>query len=428
MSAAPITRGAYSLLGTLLTPALQLWLKRRSRRGKEDADRLPERFGHSRLPRPSGMLVWLHAASVGEAQSVLTLVRALLEAHADIHLLVTTGTVTSATLVAQQQLPRVIHQYVPVDTPAAVRRFLSHWQPDLALWVESEFWPQLLWQAQAQHIPMLLINARISQRTYEGWLKWPRTIHSLLHAFCSIYAGSSEDAARLAALGGTDIQDVGNLKYDAAPLPVSPTLLQQLSSASAGRPIFLAASTHANEEQLVAEAHAVIAQQLPDLLTIIVPRHAARGDSIAADLKARSIALAQRSRNEPILPTTSIYLADTMGELGTFYQLAQVVFMGGSLIAHGGQNPLEAARFANALITGPHTHNFTAIIARFTAADAIRIAADKTQLAQQVLELLTHPQERDMLASRASEVVAQARGASNRILQQCSALLTRAAT
>ena len=425
MSVAPLTRGAYSLLGTLLTPALHLWLKRRSKRGKEDVARLAERFGRTQAMRPLGTVIWLHAASVGETQSVLTLVRALLAKHADIHILITTGTVTSAALVVQQKLPRTIHQFVPVDTHFAVKRFLTHWHPDLALWVESEFWPQLLWQAQAQHIPMLLINARISQKTYEGWLKWPRTIQSLLHSFCSIYAGSTEDAERLANLGGSDIRDVGNLKYDALPLPVSDTLLNQLSAACINRVVFLAASTHANEEQIIAEEHATIARDVPKLLTIIVPRHAARGNTIAADLKARGVKLAQRSKSEAITDDTAIYLADTMGELGTFYKLAKVVFMGGSLIAHGGQNPLEAARFNNALVTGPHTHNFSAIIERFRAADAIHIVADKTKLAAEVAQLLKNDIVRDAMAKRATHVVEQARGASAAILEQCDTLIAR---
>ena len=341
-----------------ITPLLKLWLERRAQRGKEDPFRMGERFGFATRPRPDAPLVWLHAASVGETQSVLTLVRALLAEHPHIHLLITTGTVTSAALVAQQNFARVTHQFIPVDTTPAVRRFFDHWQPDLALWVESEFWPQLLWQAQQRHLPMLLINARISQKTFTNWRRWPRIIASLLHSFCGIYAGSSEDGNRLKALGGSDIHDVGNLKYDASPLPTQPNLINEITRQTEGRPIFLAASTHANEEQVIAQAHACIAQQFPTLLTIIVPRHAARGDAIANDLRSNKIILAQRSKSEAIAPQTSIYLADTMGELGSFYTLADVVFMGGSLIPHGGQNPLEAARFSKPILTGPYTHNF----------------------------------------------------------------------
>ncbi len=428
MCGVALIRGAYSGVGMAITPLLKLWLERRARRGKEDPFRMGERFGYATRPRPEAPVVWLHAASVGETQSVLTLVRALLAEHPHIHLLITTGTVTSAALVAQQNLARVIHQFIPVDTAPAVRRFLNHWQPDLALWVESEFWPQLLWQAQQRHIPMLLINARISEKTFTNWQSWPRTIRSVLHSFCGIYAGSTDDATRLKALGGSDIRDVGNLKYDAAPLPTQPALIAEISRQTEGRPIFLAASTHANEEQTIAQTHALIAQQFPNLLTIIIPRHAVRGDAIAADLRRTHVALAQRSKSEPISPTTSIYLADTMGELGSFYTLADVVFMGGSLIPHGGQNPLEAARFTKAILTGPYTHNFASIIAPFVAAHAIGIATDAASLSQQVCSLLADEPSRQAMAKRAFAAVEQSRGASSIILQHCASLLPRSST
>lgn len=427
MGGAPLVRAGYTALGVALTPALKLWLKRRIRRGKEDASRQGERFGFASIPRPPGTLVWLHAASVGEVQSVLALVRALLQQHPHIHLLITTGTVTSAALVAQQQLPRTIHQFVPVDTYPAVRRFLQHWQPDVALWVESEFWPQLLWQAQAQHIPMLLVNARISQKTYENWKKWPATIRSMLHGFCAIYAGSTEDATRLKALGASDVHDAGNLKFDAAPLAHDESMLQALLQQSAGRLIFLAASTHANEEQTIAQVHRDVAQQFPSLLTIIVPRHAARGTSIAEDLRSMGYSVAQRSAGDAITTKTDIYLADTMGELGLFYRATQLVFMGGSLIAHGGQNPLEAARLNNAILTGPHTHNFSAIIARFVAADAIQVVTNANALTEALKALLVDTTARDRLATNAMHLVEQSGGASSIILQKLSELITRVA-
>lgn len=418
-----VTRIAYSALGAALTPALKLWLERRARRGKEDPFRMNERFGHATLTRPSGTLVWLHAASVGEAQSVLTLVRALITTQANLSLLITTGTVTSAALIARSNLPRVIHQFVPVDTPASVNRFLNHWQPNAALWVESELWPQLLWQLRARKIPALLINARISERTYRSWKRWPGTIRSLLGAFNTIYAGSSEDAARLRDLGAVQVREAGNLKFDAAPLPIDDKLREELARATAGRSVFVAASTHANEEQFVASAHAQAAQHTPNLLSIIVPRHAARGDAIAADLRAGGLTISQRSKGESITTATNIYLADTMGELGNFYDRADVVFMGGSLIAHGGQNPLEAARFGKAILTGPHTHNFAAIIAQFVTADAVRVVADKHALASALNELLTNDATRETFAKRAAEVVERHRGASSIILQHISEMI-----
>lgn len=423
MGGVALIRNAYGLLGSALTPALKLWLERRARRGKEDPFRMGERFGYATLTRPPGTLVWLHAASVGETQSVLTLVRGLLQQHPHLHLLITTGTVTSAALVAQQNLPRVTHQFIPVDTPAAVGRFLQHWRPNLVLWVESEFWPQLLWQTRGRQVSMLLINARISEKTYRGWRRSPRTIASLLSCFEAIYAGSTEDADRLRNLGARDVRDVGNLKYDAAPLPVDPKLTQELARHTEGRPVFVAASTHAQEERYVAYAHRLASQQFPSLLTIIIPRHPKRGSDITADLLARGFTIAQRSKGEPITPETAIYLADTMGELGTFYARADLVFMGGSLIPHGGQNPLEAARFGKAILTGPYTHNFKSVIEQFAAQKAICVVDDPEALAQQVSALLTDTDMRQYLAQNTAAVVASTRGASNAILQHCAALL-----
>ncbi len=427
MRSEPVIRFVYSTIGIAITPLLKLWLARRARRGKELAARTGERFGHASIARPTGTLLWLHAASVGETQSVLTLVHALLAHRPSLHLLITTGTVTSAALVAQQSLPQVIHQFVPVDTAPAVRRFLRHWRPDLALWVESEFWPQLLWQTHARHIPMLLINARVSARSLQGWKRWPHTIRHLLGAFTALYAGSTEDAARLRTLGAdaNRVHDIGNLKYDAAPLPINQALLAELSQSCQARHVWVAASTHANEEMTIAGVHQSLLQQFPDLLTIIIPRHASRGNTIAGDLRACHAAFAQRSKHEPITAATGIYLADTMGELGSFYRVADIVFLGGSLIAHGGHNPLEPARLTCALITGPHTHNFAAIIDHLQTADAIRVVQDKEALRTTLAELFTDDALRLTLAERAAAVTLEARGAGEIILQQVDALLSQ---
>ena len=416
-------RFCYSVTGILLTPLIRIWIARRTRRGKEDAARINERFGRASTPRPSGKLIWLHAASVGETQSVLTLVRALLAADATLNILITTGTVTSAALVAQQKLARVTHQFIPIDTHPVVHRFLTHWHPDLALWVESEFWPQLLWQTHARRTPMLLINARMSERSYEGWRKWPHTIRSLLSCFAAIYVGSAEDAQRFAALGAKNLHDVGNLKYDASPLAADAVLLSELTAATQGRRVWVAASTHANEEHMIADVHAQLLQQFPDLLCIIIPRHATRGDAIAADLRAKHAALAQRSKREPIGKKTQLYLADTMGELGSFYRLADLVFLGGSLVATGGHNPLEPARLSAALVTGPHVHNFAAIMQHLNHAGALRIVQDKTELAQTLDHLLRNDSARLLMAERAMDIVQHAHGASEHIVQHALTLL-----
>ena len=419
-----LIRFCYSLTGIILTPFIALWLARRARRGKEEPVRIRERFGNASAPRLPGKLVWLHAASVGETQSVLTLVRVLLAQEPALHFLITTGTVTSAALVAQQALPRVTHQYIPVDTYWSVRRFLNHWQPNLALWVESEFWPQLLWQTRDRAIPTLLINARLSARSCEGWQRWPNTARSLLGCFSEIYAGSSEDAARLTALGAMTIREVGNLKYDASPLPIDEALISKLTATTAGRRLWIAASTHANEEQMIAEIHLALLQQFPDLLCILIPRHATRGDAIAADLRNRNLTLAQRSKNEVIQPETSLYLADTMGELGSFYRLTDLVFLGGSLVAVGGHNPLEPARQSAALVTGPHIHNFAAIMQQLAEADAIKIVQGKAELLQTLSDLLQDDVKRSASAKHAFDFVQNAHGTSKTIVQRALHYLT----
>lgn len=417
-------RTCYTLLGILLFPLVRHWLHRRAVRGKENVARMPERFGYAATPRPVGKLVWLHAASVGEAQSIFTLARQLLQQHPELHLLITTGTVTSAQLVAQQLLPRTIHQFVPVDLYPVVRRFLQHWQPDLVLWVESEFWPQMVWQVQDRKIPALLINARISQKTTQNWQRFPRTIRSILATFSAIYAGSAEDAAHLKTLGAQYIIDAGNLKFDAAPLSVDQTALAQLTSMIGGRHVWVAASTHAGEETQIITVHQHLLQSFPQLLTIIVPRHAVRGDEIAELLQSQSIPFAQRSKQQPIAPETSIYLADTMGELGLFYALSDVIFIGGSLIAHGGHNPLEAAKLNCAILTGPYTHNFTAMMQQFIAAKAIRVVADANALEAELRLLLTDHVARQYLQQQAQHFVQHAQGATSAILQHIDRLLT----
>lgn len=419
---------AYSLLGLALSPLVARWLKRRAARGKEDPARLGERFGHPSAPRPSGELLWLHAASVGETQSVLTLLRRLQNDRPAAHFLVTTGTVTSAALMAQQSLPRTIHQFVPVDLPRPVTRFLAHWQPDMVLWVESELWPGLLWHTRARRVPMLLLNARMSAGSYAGWKRWPRIIRSLLACFTAIYAGSHEDAERFRSLGAQDVREVGNLKYDAENLQANEALIAELAPHLANRPCWVAASTHANEEQMVAEVAQEVAQQFPGLLTVLVPRHATRGEAIATDLRARGVTLAQRSKHEPITPVTEVYLADTMGELGSFYRLSEIAFLGGSLVAVGGHNPLEPARLSTALITGPYIHNFTAIMQHLAQHEALLIVENKEGLRRALVDLLRSTTQRATMREQALALVTRARGASESILQHVAELLrTRAA-
>ncbi|MBR0654192.1 3-deoxy-D-manno-octulosonic acid transferase [Plastoroseomonas arctica] len=394
-------------VASLAAPVLPFYLRTRVGRGKEIAERLGERRGEG-ADRPPGPLLWLHAASVGETLSVLPLLPRLLEARPALHILMTTGTVTAATLLAQRLPPeiaaRVRHRFVPLDVPAWVARFLDGWRPDAAAFVESEFWPNLLAAAASRHIPLALLNARISSRSARRWAKLPDLARETLQRFAMILAQSDADAARFTALGATAVTAPGNLKYAALPLPADDATLAELRAATAGRPILLAASTHPGEEAIIAEAHTLLRARFPDLLTILVPRHPERGAAIATSLALPT----RRSTGGLPTPETGLYIADTLGELGLFYRLADLALIGGSLIPHGGQNPLEPARLACPILTGPHMDNFAAITDQLSEAHAIRrTTPDPAALAEAVAAMLSSPETRQAMAQAAAGVAAQ---------------------
>ncbi len=401
-----MTPQIYRGLTTVAAPLIGLYLRRRRAAGKEDAARFDERFGHAGAPRPAGPLAWIHAASVGEAVSMLPLIERLLARRGDARVLMTTGTVTSAQLIADRLPAGALHQYVPVDRPDAVRRFLDHWKPDLALWAESELWPNLVAETQARGVPCLMVNARMSSASFKRWRRLRGLVAPLLGGFALCLAQNDEEAARLAALGATDVRAVGNLKFAADPLPADAAALDRLRAAVGDRPLWLAASTHSGEERIVAEAHRALTRTHPGLLTVIVPRHPQRGAALAGELDAADLNIARRAREDAIAADTHVYLADTLGELGLFYRLAEIVFVGGSLVPHGGHNPLEPARLGCALLWGPHMFNFSAVAEGFAAADAVEPVADGGALARAVARLLDDTDLRHRRAE-AARVVAE---------------------
>ncbi|MDP6474824.1 MAG: glycosyltransferase N-terminal domain-containing protein [Alphaproteobacteria bacterium] len=356
MIGALVTPAIYRGISRLAAPAIDIWLARRRRQGKEDKARFAERLGHAGRARPEGRLAWAHAASIGEALAVLPLAERL-EAQG-LNVLITSGTVTSAGILEQRLPAGMIHQYVPIDRPAPVRRFLDHWRPDAAIWVESELWPNLVLATSARAIPMVMVNARMSERSARRWRRMPRLIAPLLGAFDICLAQSEEDGRRLRALGAPSVSLVGNIKYDAPPLPVDEAALHNLRRQIGERPHWLAASTHPGEEAAAAEAHAALGETIPGLLTVIAPRHPGRGAEIAELLGAGGIGVARRSTGDRIDAATGFYIADTLGEMGLLYRLAGPVFVAGSLTTHGGHNPVEPALLKNALVAGPDMRNF----------------------------------------------------------------------
>jgi len=375
----------YGLAGRVAAPGLKrLYLPRRLAAGKEEPRRLAERFGAATLPRPPGRLVWIHAASVGETLSVLPVVAALADSA---EVLLTTGTVTSARLAADRLPARARHQFIPLDVPGWVQNFLDHWRPDVAVFVESELWPGILTAVDSRGIPRLLINARMSATSAKRWKRTGKIAHRLLGGFRYIHAQSANDAASLAALGMTDVKEWGNLKFFGPVLPADAAALAAVL-ALAPAPLWLAASTHVGEEEIVIAAHGLLLERFAALITIIAPRHPERGAGIAALAGRYPVAL--RSRGEA--PRSGgLYVADTLGELGLFYRAAPFAFVGNSLAGFGGHNVIEPARLGRAVIAGPHLENFTEGAARLRAAGALREITDAASLAAAVGDWLDDP-------------------------------------
>jgi 3-deoxy-D-manno-octulosonic-acid transferase len=394
-----------------MRPAASLLLGIRERRGKEDPARRRERMGIAGKPRPSGPLAWIHAASVGELNAVLPLADALREAQPGLVCLFTTGTVTSARIAERRLHPGDIHQYVPLDSPKFVARFLQHWQPDAAFLTESEIWPNMILQCAARSVPLALVNARMSMRSAERWKRLPGIARPLFSRFDLVLAQNEEMAQRFRDVGAAHVLAVGNLKIDAPPPPVDPAALGVLRASLAGRPFFVAASTHDGEEIAVAAAHRIVARHHPGLCTIIAPRHPERGIGIAETMKAMGLSTALRSLGELPTAATDVYIADTIGELGTLYALSSIAFVGGSLIAHGGQNPIEAVRCGAVVLTGPHWSNFTEAYETLNAWDAVIKVTDSETLAAAVNGLLSDPLELARLQSAAESALAKLTGA-----------------
>ena len=390
--------------------AAPLFLRWRARHGKEERARLAERSGRPSRKRPTGRLIWLHGASIGESLAVLPLIGRFLEADPQAHVLVTTGTVTSARIMATRLPERAIHQFMPLDIPRYTGRFLDHWRPDLAVFVESELWPNLLHDISRRGIALALVNGRMTERSFSRWRRSGAVAASLLGRFDLILAQSRREAERFSALGGRQVRVSGNLKYAAPPPPVNADDLAALRRQIGRRPLWLAASTHPGEEIIIARAHARLTKEFPSLLTIIIPRHPGRGREIAGLLLRQGLQTARRSSNEAIAAVTPVYIADTIGETGLFFSLADCVFMGGSLVPHGGQNPAEAALLDSAILHGQHVFNFKMAYEALARTGGAR-QINEDNLAEQLGGLLADKARRHKMAAAARRAMASLGGA-----------------
>jgi 3-deoxy-D-manno-octulosonic-acid transferase len=409
-----MTLRVYRKLSFAMVPLSPAVINRRLKLGKEDPARVGERRGMSADVRPAGPLVWIHGASVGEVLAAAALIERL--RGLNLRILLTSGTVTSAAIVAKRFPSDVIHQYVPYDSPRYVTRFLDHWRPSLALFIESDLWPNLILSSAARRLPMVLINGRMSHRSFPRWRRVAGTISALLGRFDVCLAQSQLDAERFATLGSRNVVVTGNLKLDVPAPPADNNKLDWLVSMTRGRPVIVAASTHPGEEEILAATHRTLAGYFPNLLTVIVPRHPERGEAIARMIAASGLNASLRSHEELPTATTDIYVADTLGELGLFYRLAPIVFMGGSLVERGGQNPIEAIKLGASIVHGPHVFNFTDVYETLDAAGGARRADSQEALVKHLGQLLADPRAREAVLTASERVVGQLGGALERTL------------
>jgi len=387
----PLGLKIYRRASRAARPVVDFALNRRLVAGKEDAERIAERRGVASLARPEGELAWIHGVSVGESLSVLPLVERLRALRPATHFLVTTGTVTSASLMQERLPDGAFHQFVPLDHPVF----------DAAIFVESEFWPNLILEASRRAGFMALVNGRVSPRSFEDWKRQPRSIRFILSAFDTIIAQDYQNAERLMALSERPVEMLGNLKNAAPALPAKQDDVTALKAQFGARPVWLAASTHPGEEEIVFAAHKILKTHYPGILTIVAPRHPVRGGDVAELAAEHNIPIARRSKGETIDEKVELYIADTLGELGVFYRLCDIALVGGGLTPKGGHNPLEPARLGVAILHGPHIFNFVETYAGMRANGGAALVRNERELATAVRRLFADEKTRTAMAEAA---------------------------
>jgi 3-deoxy-D-manno-octulosonic-acid transferase len=399
----------YRLAGAAAYPLIGGYVTWRTSQGKEDRGRRRERYGIASHPRPVGPVVWVHAASVGETGAIVPLIERIM--GFGINVVLTTGTVTSARVVAERLGDHVIHQYVPLDLKPAVSRFLNHWRPDLAIFAESEIWPMTILELGARRIPQVLVNGRLSDRSFASWKKRAFIAEALFEHFALVIAQSSVDADRFRALGARPVTVSGNLKVDTDPPPADDEAVEDLRHQIGGRKVWAAVSTHEGEEVVAAEVHQLLRRRHGDLLTMIVPRHPERAEPLAGEFAAAGLKVARRSLGEPIEPDTDIFLGDTIGEMGLYLRLTEIAFVGRSLTGEGGQNPLEPAMLETAVLAGRNVQNFRETYKRLIDGGGARLVRDRDMLAGAVNFLLNNSEARESMIAAGAATVDHMRGA-----------------
>lgn len=405
----------YRLAGSAIYPLIGTYVGWRTSRGKEDRQRRRERYGHASKPRPPGPIIWVHAASVGETNAIVPLVRRILDYG--VNVVLTTGTVTSAHVVEEVLGDSVVHQYVPLDLRPAVSRFLDYWDPDLAIIAESEIWPMTMLELGERRIPQVLVNGRLSDRSFRSWKKRPHVAEALFENLAHVVAQSDLDGERFQALGARPVTVSGNLKVDTPPPAVDDAALAGLRGQVGARRTWAAISTHEGEETVAAEVHLALRARHPDILTIIVPRHPERGAGLATELSAMGLKVVRRTGGEELAADTDILLGDTIGEMGLYLRLTEIAFVGRSLTSEGGQNPLEPAMLDTAVLAGRNVQNFRDSYQRLIDSGGARLVRDRDMLIGAVNYLLTNEEARREMMVAGAATVDEMRGALARTLK-----------
>lgn len=400
---------AYRWVGVGAYPFIGSYVALRASRGKEQHARRHERYGKASIARPEGPLAWVHAVSVGETSAVLGLISRMRERG--INVVLTTGTTTSAALVAERLGDNVMHQYVPLDLKPAVSRFLNYWRPDVAVFAESEIWPMTILELSARRIPQILINGRMSDRSFARWQNRSALAESLFENFSHVAAQSEGDAERFRALGARPVAVTGNLKADVVMPPINAETSIKMQAAIKGRQVWAAISTHDGEELIAARVHRALKKNWPNLLTIIVPRHPRRTGEVHGMLEDEGMVVAMRSAHSFPVNSTDIFLGDTIGEMGLYLRMASIAFVGKSLTGGGGQNPLEPAVLDSAILSGPNVDAFSEAYEKLINARGARIVEDEKELAKAINHLLGNEKLRSAMAQRAARVVGEMEGA-----------------
>jgi len=407
-----MARLAYSLLLYLITPLIWLRLLWRGRKQPEYLANLGERYGFYRQPAPP-KLIWVHAVSVGETRAAQPLIEGL-QARWPEHRILLTGMTPTGRAAGQEVYgDKVIQAYLPYDYPGAVARFLRHFSPAFGVLMETEIWPNLLANAKAHGVPVVLANARLSVRSARGYGRFSGLVGPAFASLSGVAAQTRGDAERIAALGAKTVEVCGNLKFDVTPPAEKIALGQKWRQAIGNRRIWLAASTREGEESLVLEAWRRVA--IPDALLVLVPRHPQRFEEVAALLQQQGISVVRRSHGLPA-PDTQVWLGDSMGEMAAYFTLADLSFIGGSLLPLGGQNLIEAAACGCPVLVGPHTFNFLQATEDAIAAGAAQRVDNPEMLGAAAERLLNGPAELAAMRAAASEFACAHQGAAGRML------------